>query len=466
MFNADFYPTPEEVIKQLLAPILSERGYLPLNGGYLLEPSAGKGDIIEFLLKHRLINREKLVVYELEPELQATLVGKGLPLHGFDFLTYADGYDIGLIIANPPFSQGAKHVLKMWEVLSDGGTIACLLNAETVANPYTEERRLLSLLIEDYGYTVPLGKAFSTAERKTDVEVVAVYLTKPQKEKRDFSHLSLEEDSPSQEEASSTVQTGLTISRNLLDVLFERYLLSLEALRAYIDSSQELGLLAVDLRIKGKSFITYEYNDMLRELKQAFWKYTLERTKYGEKTTHSFREKFYKHIDTVGNLAYSPENVLLVLTSFLADYDKNMVEAAIEVADRLCWYFDTNIKAERGNRWKSNKSWKVNEKLVLPHMVECHPILGWGMKYYDDWRRINDLEKILCWLGGTPYEEVITAQKATENCLGTTEAYESTFFKLRMYKKGTVHFYFLDPALLAEFNYLMAVNRPDLGDGS
>jgi len=53
------------------------------------------------------------------------------------------------------------------------------LNAETLRNPYTKTRQLLCQIIGDNNGTIEyLGDCFSTAERKTDVQVAMVRLTK------------------------------------------------------------------------------------------------------------------------------------------------------------------------------------------------------------------------------------------------------------------------------------------------
>lgn len=86
MYNASFYPTPPEVAEKMLAKVgkLYERS--------ILEPSAGKGDLADAAVGKldRYYNRCREIVHciEIEPELQATIRGKGYPLVGTDFLTF------------------------------------------------------------------------------------------------------------------------------------------------------------------------------------------------------------------------------------------------------------------------------------------------------------------------------------------------------------------------------------------
>ena len=69
-------------------------------------------------------------------------------------------------------------------MVAAGGDVVCLLNTETLANPYSETRQLLARLIEDFGTSEALGAVFAEAERPTNVAVSLVRLHKPAKADR------------------------------------------------------------------------------------------------------------------------------------------------------------------------------------------------------------------------------------------------------------------------------------------
>jgi hypothetical protein len=93
-----------------------------------------------------------------------------------DFEEYAGSPFYDLIVMNPPFSKGARFLLKAYDLLVGGGELICFLNAETIRNPCTKDRELLKSLIERVGETWFLEKAFSESKRKTDVKTAVVYL--------------------------------------------------------------------------------------------------------------------------------------------------------------------------------------------------------------------------------------------------------------------------------------------------
>lgn len=61
-----------------------------------------------------------------------------------DFHTFQSRKHYDLIAMNPPFADGDAHLLKAIELQRrGGGMIRCILNAETIRNPYTNRRRFL-----------------------------------------------------------------------------------------------------------------------------------------------------------------------------------------------------------------------------------------------------------------------------------------------------------------------------------
>ena len=89
MFNNDFYPTPQNIIQKMIAPYttaIAGRHYM--RNLQILEPSAGKGNIIDYLTSAYRIKPSNIACMEIEPELQLVLQGKGYKLIGDDFLEY------------------------------------------------------------------------------------------------------------------------------------------------------------------------------------------------------------------------------------------------------------------------------------------------------------------------------------------------------------------------------------------
>lgn len=157
-----------------------------------MEPSAGKGDLAELYIKFANKNRrygsnfdmDSVDMIEHDANLIALLRGKNYRVIGDDFLTFHSHKHYDLIIMNPPFSNGDEHLLKALELQADGGQIVCLLNAETIRNPYTNRRKVLKQKLAEYGAKIEFVRdAFKHAQRRTDVEVAIVYVNIPAQRK-------------------------------------------------------------------------------------------------------------------------------------------------------------------------------------------------------------------------------------------------------------------------------------------
>lgn len=120
MFSKNFYPTPPNIIQKMLSPY-TKGSYFDWKTK-VLEPSAGKGDILDYIASKMYSRnpRKNLFAIELDPNLQAILREKDYKVIGEDFLSCYYPHSFDLIVMNPPFDKGAKHLLKAWEVLQKG----------------------------------------------------------------------------------------------------------------------------------------------------------------------------------------------------------------------------------------------------------------------------------------------------------------------------------------------------------
>lgn len=174
----DFYPTNKTVIAKMLDGV--KFGKLKT----ILEPSAGKGDIVDAVkekMEYRYYTPD-IDLIEINKDLQSVLTGKGYRVVHDDFLTYDTMKEYDLIIMNPPFSNGCSHLLKAIQLQKrNGGAIICILNAETLKNPYTNERKeLLRILSENHADIAYLQDAFLEGERTTNVEIALIKVVMPE----------------------------------------------------------------------------------------------------------------------------------------------------------------------------------------------------------------------------------------------------------------------------------------------
>ena len=108
----NFYPTPPVLIDRMLSGV----DFLQI--GSVLEPSAGKGDItkaIQGRMNHergRWGDKEKYNIdcVEIDDNLRHILKGNDFRVVGDDFIKFYTSKRYDLIIANPPFEDGDRHI--------------------------------------------------------------------------------------------------------------------------------------------------------------------------------------------------------------------------------------------------------------------------------------------------------------------------------------------------------------------
>jgi len=472
-----FYPTPLPLIQKMVAPFILEtkrgehiRRSLPVKYS-LLEPSAGEGHILDYL-KRTGVNVEHMLVYEVNPERSRILESKGYTVIGTDFLAESDPFLIDVIVANPPFNNGVQHVLKMWDILAPGGKMVVLLNADAVKNPSTHDRKKLVDLIDIFGNCEYVQGGFSEAIRKTNIETVIIWLYKPDKEETSSGVNWQEMDSrddftvADQDEVSG----GLVIRADSITLLVERYNRAIEALKQLKHYEEVLRTTTGEI-VQFKNDGYESVNAEIKNIKVRFWEAVFQATRFGQQTTHEYRQKFLQEVQQHGmRTAFTVKNIYLVLEAFMFNKDRLMQEAAYAVAKTMM-----SIDGKNGETWKNNKSWKIAMKNIFPYAVSVDT---WGISWsysYQNWSKsaIEDLEKILCWLRGVDPTTIYSvgdalkdhSDKCRKNQSTYSDVFESEFFNCRVYKKGTIHLMWKDKDLNGEFNRAVS-DGSILGDGS
>lgn len=96
--NKDFYPTPRTLFDRLTEGTRIH--------GRILEPSAGKGDLVQYIQDRRGHgDPPRIDAIENDPRLVDILTGAGVSVVWDDFLTYETYKEYDFIVMNPPFSN-------------------------------------------------------------------------------------------------------------------------------------------------------------------------------------------------------------------------------------------------------------------------------------------------------------------------------------------------------------------------
>lgn len=453
MFNKNFYPTPANVREEMLKHINL------FDGASILDPSAGKGDLLSGFSPHKY----NIYAIEIEPELRAILKDKKIEVIGENFLAFAGKRIFDIIIMNPPFDQGPRHLLKAWDIVQPGGQIVSLLN-ETSLNQNTKEKQLLAKVIEENGYTIELGDCFLSAERTTNVNVILVALTKPSDDSDILAGLTGRINKRLFEpDFDNTPEENLPAPRNLIKSYvdqFERiqelYIEYRKIQKAFFDYSKSMMDTEALIRRANDRYVKSD-NEILSIFNKEAWNVVFEKTELSALLTSQAREKFYKSQDQQSKLNFNYENIM----EFMSMIHENRMEIILQCIEDT---FDTLVRYDRDNvvyteGWATNSHYKVNKKVILP-LFSIHSYFFTNTRVQE---AIEDLDKCLCYLnGGRPDQPgFVSAMNALMESHREKLAWcnDSTHFEIKRYKKGTVHLTFKDLELLDRFNQEVAKRK-------
>lgn len=184
-----FFPTPREVVLQMLAQIRIEPG------AEVLEPEAGAGHIADVI--RELHPEAKLSVIECNQTLRNILHEKGHELIGDDFLKHQRRYDA--IVMNPPFErfQDIDHLRHAFSLLNPGGVVVSIVGEGAFFRTEKKAVAFRSWLDEVEGHTLSLPPGtFSGTLRATGVKSRIVTLRAPEAEEKSAIEAAADTEDP------------------------------------------------------------------------------------------------------------------------------------------------------------------------------------------------------------------------------------------------------------------------------
>ena len=482
-YNKDFYPTPEAIINKMLCNI----DFKMIHS--ILEPSAGSGNIIEALKQKEKLYTTSYSKFsfdidciESDQNLQSILKGKNFRVVYNNFLTYDTMKEYDLIIMNPPFSNGCKHLLKALEMQQrNGGAIVCLLNAETLKNPCTNDRQYLQRKLTEYNAKVEfIQDAFMDAERKTAVEVALIKVQLPEVQRQSFILDGLQKAQQQREIETETESTQL-IDSDFFKAIVNQYNLEVEAgiklikeyyaMKPFILSEfgkdKETGetiqkggcILSLDIGSNRDKYNNkLSINEYIREVRGKYWKALFENKKFIGQLTNNLQRDFYNKVEELKDYDFSLYNIYQLKIDMQKKVVKGIEDTIMELfeefSNKYHWYDETSGNIHYYNGWKTNKAWIINKKVIIPlKAYDDYYTDRFRPTHYDIVRKLQDIEKCFNYLDGGLTEAVDLEEslKFAEE-YGETKNIQLKYFTVTFYKKGTCHIVFNDDELLKKFN--------------
>ena len=471
LFNRDFYPTPHEVIEQMLS--LSD-----IRGKIILEPSAGSGNIVDFLQKN---GAKKVIACEINTKLQAIIAGK-CELIASDFLTVTPDMisHIDMIVMNPPFSAEEAHILHAWEIAPEGCEIISLCNSSLLSRKYYERREKIRELIDNNGNSQCLGEVFKTAERQTSVDVSVIRLYKPRTGEHEFDDFfdMTEDDEPNTQ--------GIVRYSYVQDIV-SKYKDAVELFDTVMEGNNRMNELCNSMGVQPIVFGARKVQDVnsyssgaitrdvfKKTLQKSLWRHVFNQFGMEKYVTRKVIDDLNRAIELASDMPFTMKNIYRMAQMLVATHEERMKQTLVEAFDYICSLSAENSTA--GEKWQTNSDYMINKRFIMPYVTRYDkdfPRTNWHIYIsYNGTGRINDVMKALCFLTGRDYSDITDLDTfARQNNLLWGQWYDWTnivkdedgntirkwsFFRIRGYKKGTMHFEFVDENVWYKFNQAVA----------
>ena len=489
--SLDFYPTPDSLAFDMVFSLREVKSGFTTYPKPILEPSAGDGALarqvhaLAFNVHHDYKTGEvdqydkgkarsaELDCIELSSDFRAVLKKDGFRVVHDNFLTFRPTTKYAAIVMNPPFSAGAAHLLKALDVMQDGGKIRCLLNAETLRNPCTNERKELAAKLEELHATVKyIPDAFKNARRAARVEVVLVSVDIPDREP--VSRIRLDLKNETAERLKENPEFAALVSSDPITAAIERYNAAAEGVRRIYEEYNGIKSLFSSAGAGKKEnpvmAFTKSYNDAIRELRGMYWKQLFEMPQLFDAMTYEMQQDYQKRIKELEGYDFSAYNILTVREEISRNLLSSIDHEIIKLFDdwtNLHYNDEYSKNVHYYNGWCTNSAYKINRKVIF----RCNAFDTYDGRFcprYNATGHVAQIERVLHFLdtNGKPYngDELRAVLDAAEKS-GQTQKIQLHYFTATFYKKGTCHIEFTNTDVLKSFNLYAGQRRGWLPPG-
>ena len=466
----EFYPTPPHIVEKLIDGI----DFKEIST--VLEPSAGDGAIAERVndkigrshYNYDDDERYDIDCIEIEPSLRAILKEKGFRIVDSDFLRTDTVKHYDLIVMNPPFSDGDKHLLKALEMQKNGGKVRAIINAQTLKNPYSITRKALIKKLEEYESEIEyVQDAFTSAVRTTDVEIAIVKVDIPYNipESDILKNMTLAE---VEEEMSTENQYTELAENDIYKAFVTSFNTEAKAGKKFIEEYKALRELFrhgcgkydadfIELSIGSKYSKQSMVNNFLKKLRAKYWKMIFNRPEFNALFTSSLRQSYMEKVNELANYDFNLHNIyearLELSKNLLKGLDDNIMMLFETFTSKHSWYPECQNNIHYYDGWATNKAYYVNKKVIIP-LGSWDDIWKKFQYSYTVTNQLRDIERAFDYLDGKDRSEPCSLEQLLE----IAERHQETknirlkYFDVTFYKKGTCHIAFRDMDLLKKLN--------------
>ncbi len=265
-----------------------------------------------------------------------------------------------------------------------------------------------------------------------------------------------------------------------------------EILDQYFTTNIALTIIAKELLAKRMEF--------KKEIQKSGWEFIFDKLNMKKYATRGLKEDINKFVELQIQVPFTMRNIYRMLEIVVGTNTQRMDKALLEVFDKITAHHSDNRYNIEG--WKTNSHYLMTRKFILPNM--CWQDQRWykgeqriRLDHNGNLEFVEDMLKALCFISGDEYdsfgslrdwvfyqyktvtEKGVFFHQSVENYDGQAERaealhnagiaytlvnhqpvygewFEWAYFRVKAFKKGSMHFEFKDEELWGRFNQRIA----------
>ncbi|MGL5913474.1 MAG: DUF4942 domain-containing protein, partial [Bacteroidales bacterium] len=195
-----------------------------------------------------------------------------------------------------------------------------------------------------------------------------------------------------------------------------------------------------------------------KSLQKQCWSRIFSDMNMEKYVTKGVNETINKFVEQQVHVPFTMRNVYKMIQLIVGTHGNRMNNVIIEAFENICSYaWKENCTG--GEHWRTNSDYMVNKRFIIPCL--CEYDTRWASEHvkvrYNSYVRMDDVVKALCYVTGTRYDDYTALRTFADDAkMEWGKWYEWGFFRIRGYKKGTMHFEFTDEKVWMQFNVKVA----------
>jgi hypothetical protein len=214
---------------------------------------------------------------------------------------------------------------------------------------------------------------------------------------------------------------------------------------------------AKDYECDGENLI----NSVIKVIRKKYWYALFESDELSKLMTDGLKQQYYLQLTSMSDYDFNKHNILQLKLDLVNNLQVNLNQAIVSCFDNFTKYhmdeYSSNVHYFNG--WKTNKSWYINKRVIIPKSGLVGYQGNWDI-YYALKDELSTLEKVFNYLDND-YDGILNSENNIVkklydfqfcNSSNTSNVIVGEYFEIKLYKKGTYHIHFTNLELLKKFN--------------